>query len=387
MRVLTLTDEIFAVREQSFLARLEIGLAAEGVRVFRAMPETAMSYAPSPIVARTIPYHVGLWQAGLDAAARRVEREIDEILDLPSVSPAGPLIDAVHVFGGNAWQLGEAIAREIGSTLLIEVWRSGLAPRVRTFATRTGVSTTFLSPDSCITRVLGELTSTSVNPFSRAGASSRPIQLREALWGVITPTIATPIFEPGRLASIMIVGAGRDPRGYTAAVAALGALRASGVEFMVFCDADTGQRAGVQAAARRAGLIANLSMVAELENRRDLVLEGDLILLPEANGEQRTVILDAFATGIPVIASKDPMNSVLIDGQTASIVESATVEAWSAAITRVVREPGVARKQADSARSFAASSRRASDYLRAVLDAYDAIRAADPIPFPVRSRA
>jgi len=114
MRVLLLTDELFASREQSLLARLEVGFADEGVRVAHAIPDTAIGRVgqlAGAVFAKQIVYEPGrfilaraLRRRKLVAAVRTLVSEDDED------------VDVVHVF----WRCGVGtrcgvIARTWGS--------------------------------------------------------------------------------------------------------------------------------------------------------------------------------------------------------------------------------------------------------------------------------
>ncbi|MFG0259382.1 MAG: hypothetical protein ACF8LK_03435, partial [Phycisphaerales bacterium JB041] len=107
MRVVLLADRRFASRERSMLARLQVGLADEGIRVVLALPR-GFAQDSDELFQETVEFEeTGLpmslrWRAGEVAAKLRAsERASDD--------PAR----IVHVFGGSLWPFGLALAEKL----------------------------------------------------------------------------------------------------------------------------------------------------------------------------------------------------------------------------------------------------------------------------------
>jgi glycosyltransferase involved in cell wall biosynthesis len=189
-----------------------------------------------------------------------------------------------------------------------------------------------------------------------------------------------PVLVPERALSMIIVGSGRAADHYAALLTGIAPLLANHPDAQIFCDAHAARRANLWPVARRLKLLGNLSLIEDLESRRDLLLAGDLLMYPEAAGEQRSVLLDAMASGVLVIAAKDASVPILIDSTTARLVEPKLAQEWQAALRGLLGDPDGSRQLAASARAHIEQHRKASDYIRCVLSAYDQMMADRTVP-------
>lgn len=364
MRVVVLADDLFALRERAMLRRLEVGLADESVRVVHAIPERSAELGGGDAFTKTVTYSDVAMPMAERFRAATLARSLDGLAEFEGPGDAGRAVDIVHVFGGGVWSLGRRLARQTGAGLVLEVWRMGLAARATAMHEGGGgvgapsSGPLFLAPDPAIERALR--------------AEGPGISVRLAPWGVHTPPQTRQILEEGRVPSIMVVGTGRDPATYAGVMRGLATARKNGHEFVVFLDARTARRARVWPLAHSLGLLDRLSLIEELEGRRDLVLLGDVLVHPDHGGEQRSIVLDAMAAGMVVVAAADPAVSVLADGHTARLVSTPDPqgEAWALALSGLLADRPLARALARMAHDHVARERKASGYVRAVLDAY-----------------
>lgn len=363
MRVLLLTDELFAVREQSLLMRLEVGLADEGVRIVHAIPEAATAFHSGDLISRGITYPKSHFRFTLGSTARAIIRSLANL----STSEDWEDVDLIHVFGGGAWNLGAALARELEAPMLLEVWRQGLVPRSFNVAASQNPPPTFMAPDSAIEKAL----------------RAEPAQLvvRSAPWGVLTPSTFSTRLPDDRAISAMLIGTGRDRAAFAAALEGIALAVKAGHDIMVFCDSVAARRAHLWQYAKTLGILDRLSLIPELEGRRDLVLQGDLLLQPDATGEQRSITLEGMAGAMIVIAASDPAVSAVQDGRTARVVPRPEARLWAEILSDVLADRDRARRLGMEARRFVAEHRRASDHVRAVLEAYTLATRGDAIPF------
>jgi glycosyltransferase involved in cell wall biosynthesis len=368
MRVLILTDRLFALRERAMLARLEVGLADEGYRAIHAVPvdvvEESGAIPASELFARAIAYP----PAGLPfTSGIRAARLADRIRRLEEMEPDEERpIAIVHAFGGSTWDLASALAEELNAALVLEVWRAGLVARASAFRTR-AKPFVLIAPDPGIERAL------------RASRPGHDVRLSP--WCVHMPDESRHVMQPGRAPTVMIVGSGIDHKAYAAALAGLSDLVREYPDTLIFADAHAAQRAGLWAAARKLGLLGSISLIADLEGRRDLLVEGDMVLQPDASGEQKTATLEAMAAGVPIIAAPDAFNSTLRDGETALLVSPHSASAWAGALRTVASDAARVASLARSAREYVRSERLASVQVRAVLDTYAWLAGPKPIPF------
>jgi len=365
MRVLILADEFFASRERGLLTRLEIGLADEGVRVIHALPEGTPTDFSESVFSRVLTYSSKTLMLTRPLAVRKLVRAVAE---MDSTSDATG-VDVIHVFGGSVWGLGTDLASEIGAGLALEVWRAGLVERARAVRMEDDAPL-LIAPDQAIERALVDVPPGAEHP-----------SVRLATWGVHTPTHAREILDPNRAPSIMLVGSGRDEGAFRTAIEGIAVIARERPNLLIFCDAVAARRADVWALARKLGILQNLSLIEELESRRDLLLYGDLLVQPEAHGEQRSILLEAMAHGMIVVAGADPMVSILQDGLTARLVTRPVASEWAAVIRDVTTNTDRAKALSRTAREHVKTTRRASDHVRAVLSAYDWLASDEPLPF------
>jgi hypothetical protein len=363
LRVLILTDELFAVREQSMLTRLEVGLADEGIRVAHAVPESAAAFASGGLISRSLAYPHRRFRFGLGSTARAIIRGLAAL----STSEDWEDVDLIHVFGGAAWPLGVELAKELEAPLVLEVWRLGLVARAFDIASRLTPPPIFVAPDPAMERSLRK--------------EPAHLAVRSAPWGVLSPASAAPRLPEGKAVSVMLVGTGRDKASFQAALEGLALSIKAGHDLMIFCDALAARRAGLWPHARSLGILDRLTLIPDMEGRRDLILEGDLLIQPDASGEQRSITLEAMAHAMIVLAMSDPDVSVLQDGRTARIVPRIDARLWAEAVGEVLADVPAARRLGMEARRFIAENRRASDQVKAVLETYTLATRGEVLPF------
>lgn len=358
MRLLLVTDSLFASREWEMLSRLEIGLVSEGVSVAHAMPMDAVSHVmsggESPVFTTLIPYANSAVPFTLGLRAQRIVSALRRRLDLAQDEPA---IDLVHAFGGAAAHLAMAVANREEVPCVIEVWRSGMVTRLAPML-RSGDRHTFLSaPDPAIEREIQ--------------AANVPAHARVVPWGVHMPEWVRASPFATHTLSAMVIGSGHDPAAMSAALAGLARACPPSRELLIFVDADAGRRAKLWRVANKLGIAGAVSFVDNLEARRDLLVAGDLLLAPEARGEHRTAILEAFACEMLVVAAKDPKVTSLIDGRTARLVDASSHFAWEAAIRTLMADPAASRALTASAKSYVQERHLASAHLRGLMQLYE----------------
>lgn len=358
MRVLILADRVFASRERPLLARLEVGLADELIRVIHAVPE-GVDVSTASAFQRVLVYSDATLRLTRGLAARRL---VDSLSALGSDDAR---VDVVHVFGGAAWDLGAELAHQLGAALALEVWRLGLVERARTFRTPEEQPPVLLAPDPVIERAL----------------TGEGLLVRSAPWGVLAEPVLKPLFPAGRSLGLMVVGSGRDEAAWKALAHGLSRTLQGGVDALIFCDAVAARRSGFWNEARRLDLLPRVSLIEEMESRRDLLLHGDVLIQPEALAEQRSVLLDAMGTGLPILAAVDRNVSTLIDGRTARLVNGHDAAEWHASLSGMLASPEATSALVRSAHEFVRTQRRAAEYVRAVLEAYAWIAGDGSLPF------
>lgn len=373
MRVLLLADRSFAVREHTMLRRLEIGLIDEGVRVARALPGGCPG-EPTTGLAAAIAYNDARWRLGSPAPATTILRDLDAAETLTRTDPEEAPIDLIHAWGDGAWSLALELAADTGADLLLEVWSGAALARTRAIERAHGTSlesagsrALWLAPDRAMLAALE--------------ASSPRWGVRCSSWGVHAPPEPRPAPEPGRPVGACVCFSGRDEAGCLAMLNGLARVASVHQDLLVFLDeSGVSARPGIWKHAEKLDLLESLSVIEGMESRRQLVLCADILVLPEALGEHRSLLLEAMAAGMLVIARVDPMVEPLhAPGAPVILVEQPSTEAWERAFGGALADPLAGHTLAQSGRRTITDGRLAHQHVRATLDAYQSLDSERPI--------
>jgi len=361
MQAVIITDRSFARRERQMLARLEVGLADDGVRVIHAAPQATID-DPAVQVAGIYSTVVGFQDRGLPLTLASRAREL---LDAVKSASDSRRIDLVHAFGLDCWPIARRLAAEAGAGLLLELWCPMLVDFAADLPLGRPGSPDFITSEQSIATMLQ--------------SRSRAAKVHIAPWWVLAPPAPRPPFPGDRPLAVAILCDTGQPRVVLPAIRGLLEATAGKPEVMIMACVDPGPRrheSALWAAARRLNLLDRFSISPNMESRREPILEMDLLMLPEAHGLQRTIVLEAMAAGMPVIASADANHRVLIEGQTALLAPSGTHQAWTEVTRRVVGEPASSPSLAQSAHEWVRANRPAARHVSGVLNAYRAVASA-----------
>ncbi len=352
MHVLLLADSIFAVRERALLSRLEVGLMDEGVRVTLAAPTDVAPRPEHDVLGRHVSYRAGALSFTRKMRASRLAR------DLTPTDKSGSPVDLVHVFGGAAWGIGIELCRTWEVPLALELWRMGMVERARTVAGSMREPPILIAPDPAIERA--------------ALREARGAVVRLVPWGAKPRPESHEILNESRAPALVMLGFGRDEVASVRAFEGVARVMETHSDALLFVDADAAARLNIWKRADKLGIRQRVSLIGRLEDRRDLVLRADVVVHPDARGEQRSLLLDAMASSMAVVATEDRSVAALIDGQTARLVPpGANSGAWSEAVSAVLDDRDVARTLGASARSYARAKHRVSAHVAAVVDVYE----------------
>ena len=358
MRILFISDPLFTRHEREMIARLAVGLADEGFNVAWAVPDDVAGPLNEQVLTPVVPYierRLGLSPARRAAALRE---------QVTSVLGGEP--DIVHLFGGGAGRIGAELARLSGALPAFEVWRPGLEGAIRVMLNRVTGS------------AQGDVATRGAHGLLIAPTDELRDRLTASFPETVTRTIPWGVFASGEsrdtdsgVMCLVLLGPGRDNRSWLAAFkAALRSLRASD-RLHLFADAETTRRLRLWPIARQSGVTDRLSLLDEASATRELTLHADLVLQPDARGETRTILLDAMASGVAVLAAADPRSELLVDGTTARLVVDQTEQQWHEAIEMMVQDGGCRRRLTDSAREYVRTSHKASRQIASLVDAYE----------------
>ena len=368
MRITLLVDAEFGLRERDMLVRLQVGLADEGLRVVFASPRSGSlvdapeSRSSSPDESQqsvgVIAVHAVYEDRGmpwtLDARAARLAETLAKSAPPRPEAPRG----AIHVFGHRAWNLAVRLAQRTGDGLVIEFHSAALRRRLAhaSSITALGPSVLIASPEPALARLVER---------ERAGIATRVIP-----WGVPIPAEPRAILAGERAPAILLVASGRDREACAAAVEAFAAVNVP--DAMLCIDADVLHVARLWPLIKRLNLTSRTTLIPNLESRRELAILGaDIVIAPEARGESRSILLDAMAAGLPVIAGVDAALDSLIGGQTARLIAAPEPKLWTSAMAELLRDPEAARALGRTSRDAIRQHHRVSSQISLTLNAYE----------------
>ena len=376
MRALILTDADTAAREAAMLSRLEVGLLDQNVRVLYAEPSDDRLHIDAESLVTGLTYTSGGSLLTLKARARRLVRDIDEHIGFEDASSSR--LDVVHAVGEGAWSMALQTASSAGSNLVIEVLSQHELDRARSFeatAIRTlgdDARVAWLAPGKAMYEALRE--------------QSRKVPVLLTPWGAHASGPTEHTRPEGQLAAVAVITAGRSGKRLHRLLDALKALPpAEGTAPpLIFLDEHAVSHThSVPRYAREIGIEDRLSIVPSLEHSRALTAHCDLLVLPDGDGQYRSITLDAMASCVLVASAADPLlANTLIADDTAMITTDGSSASWEQTLA-VALDPSAdqPKRIRASAQEFIRNERTAAAHVDALVAAYDAICDAEPIPF------
>ncbi|MBL4590807.1 MAG: glycosyltransferase [Phycisphaerales bacterium] len=352
MRVLLLADRVFAAHERVLIERIAVGLVAEGIDVHCALPAHRQgSGTPFTLARQPVVYNDRGLAFTRRIRAAQIARQV--VGDSKSVQDG---MDMVHVFGGSAWGMGRELGDLFGCPVAYEVWREGMVERAARVYLRNPNDSGFFAPDTPIEQSL---------IGSGVGSATRLTH-----WGASVAQSTGELLAQGRDHTVVLVSSGRDRDRCIAAFEGLVSAIGSREDVLIFVNTQAAEQGGIWKRAKQLGVLEKLTVVQQMEDRRDLVLRCDLMVYPDQRHEHRTILLDAMGHGLGVIAAHDDQVSVLINHETALLVESATSEQWGQRISELLDNPDDARRLGRSARLYIQQHRRTGVHAVSLVDAY-----------------
>jgi hypothetical protein len=207
-----------------------------------------------------------------------------------------------------------------------------------------------------------------------------------APWGVPTSDNIRPPIQPGAAVAISVLGGGRDAAAMRALLDGLRRVVRRRENVLVFLDGAAADRPAVWRAARRFGLLDRLTSVADMEGRREPILQTDILVMsePPPSGVCRTLPLAAMADGVAILARPDPSQGEWLNERTARLVggapseRPATPEEWERAIVATVESEAETASLRAAARTVVREERTLTAYVEGVRRHYGAVMEAKP---------
>lgn len=318
--VMILADEDFASRERGMLARLEVGLVSEGLRVLHAVPDTLPELLDGRVFSQAIGYAP---RGPLPPISRRAK---DLARGALHAAP-GDGIAVVHVFGGEAWRMGFEVAGLLGAAVVLEV-----------FAARQADALSAAHFDALSDRVVVCVPGVGLERRCLRKLDSR--HLRLVRWGVHPEgTQRAQRLAAGDRPAVLLAGTGADAQAWGHALESLSRVRLDGDQPpLIFADADAAHRAHLRQVVERLALAEHVSFVPLVEARREPVLAVDALVMPDALHQHRSLVLDAHAQGLLVAAASDPVIDELGPEYGVTQLDTADPDRWTEELRRVFED-------------------------------------------------
>jgi hypothetical protein len=341
MRLAMIIDAQRLAVEQRLINRLGVGLMAEGVELVRITPE-------------------GLHREALDegerriALAQRIEAPMRvmpwlraaRIRRLAMALEAAPP-DVLYLVGADTWALGLDLAAVLDRPALIDVYSPAIAqaaPKPRTSAHIAG----YVAPCEGIAQhAIARLGNDLVHMVPMGVSANRRDR---SVWG-----------NGERVHSMAVLGSASDVNAYLALFEGLADVFAHHGSLEVFVELRGAREHEIWRNAERLNLLGRMSIIGSGAEHRPLLLRCDLLALPEGRGELRSLMLEAMAGEIPVVAANDPSLEMLRDGDTARIIPNAAGRQWSTALHELLETPETARALGARARDLVIARHRSSN--------------------------
>jgi glycosyltransferase involved in cell wall biosynthesis len=157
-------------------------------------------------------------------------------------------------------------------------------------------------------------------------------------------------------------------------IAAIGALRAAGRAAALAVVGDGPLRAALAESAERLGVASHVELLGDRADVRDVLAALDVFVLPSRTEGMSNALLEAMATGLPVVATAvGGTPEVIADGSSGLLVPVDDPAAMAAAIVRVLDDPSLAGRLGAAARQTVEERYGAKSMVRRLEAVYAAV--------------
>ena len=137
---------------------------------------------------------------------------------------------------------------------------------------------------------------------------------------------------------------------------------------------DGPERASLEAAVNALGLSEQVIFTGHINNVREFYAAADLLALPSYSEGSPNVLLEAMATGVPVVATTvGGVPEIVEDGKSALLVSAGDAPAMAAAMADLLTDKELARRLAANASALVATRYTPESYVNSLLAIYRSV--------------
>lgn len=354
MKVALLADSAWLVREASTLAHLAIGLTNEQVRVVPVVP-LGYELDHLSLVTDKVSYQPSPWRI---LRGYGIRRSVEALRELD--------VDVVHALSGTMAWGAVILGRALGVPVVCSCWSSDeLDVIARKWASLSGCTFATAGLLDLAKEQYGE---SDVMELARPGVL------------VGSGVAQAPLADPSNSLCCLVLSNGRDDYYNLSLLDALAGLGDEMKQVQLFIYTASASKQRLWQAAEKRGLLGQVNFIGgDLATRR-LALQADVLIQVQPDGCARSIVLQAMATGRPVVAAADPMIDYLIEGRTARLVTQISAERWAECFSQLVNAPRSFVALGASAKEYVKAEHSAFGFVSVILNMYQTVTGA-PIRF------
>ncbi len=354
MRIVMIADEPWLRRERSFLRHLVVGLADEQVRVVVA--------EPGVVPANELPLGAEQAMFSRSRLALLSEYRLRRLLD----RLGGAEVDLVHLIDASMRRAAESFAGSTGTALVCSCFSRRQVEQLHPSPIDTSYTVT------CASQGLVELAQRRLPEH---------VEIELVRPGVFAPSEVTPVLrQPSEALCCAVICNGQADSHLQSLLEGLGRVKPSMPQLQVFICALQDDHRRLWQAARQRDLLDRVNLVGTSPQAKRLLMRCDLLIQPQPLGRVHSLVLEAMASGRPVVATADRLVDYLIDGQTARLLDRPTGQDWADCLQGAVDDPGPLRVLGETAREYVQANHGVSRFVSRMLEVYRRVTA-EPIPF------
>ncbi len=346
MHIALIIDSERMLHEGPMLSRLCVGLLDSGNNVTRIVPAvTERGSEPRRDSASGVANQISVPMKVLPWLRRpRVEQVAQ------AMQRSDP--DVVYGWGRETWPLALDLSKRFECPAAINIWSVDLLRVMPKGRLSTSVGA-YIAPSRALATAAREVVDASLVSYVPQG--------------VAIPTEPSSIFEdPQRPISIAVIGSGRDLLSYRALLNGMSKLLKQNFNVQIALELRGPQQHEIWKQAQRLELLGNISAITDAARFRSLLTHCDMLVLPERFGEVRSLILEAMACGLPIIAAEDPYLDFLIADETALLVPDAEADLWAAQLRKLLSSPDFSRQLGRAGRRYVQEHHASSSQVSAL---------------------